>query len=92
MPKGLHNTEPPAGTSAPTPNIPAPHIYVERFRTVVNESLLDRGTARRVVILEYAFERKNMLLLGRPFRQSRPLLSCRWAGWFWVTANHALSA
>ena len=42
---------------------------IERFRTIVNESFLDRGTARRGgyrgVILEgrqVDYERKNMLL------------------------------
>jgi hypothetical protein len=39
---------------------------IERFRPIVNQSFLDRGTVRRGgfrgIILEFAFERKNMLL------------------------------
>jgi len=39
---------------------------VERFRAIVNEPFLDRGTVRRGgfrgIILELAFERENMLL------------------------------
>src|ERR1700752_4097417 len=45
-----------------------PNVFdgIQRFRTVRSKSLLDRGTVRRVgvrgSILEFAFERKNMLL------------------------------
>jgi hypothetical protein len=39
---------------------------IRRFRSVSSQALLDRGTVRRVgvrgSILEFAFERKNMLL------------------------------
>ena len=39
---------------------------IERFRTIGSESFLDRGTVRRGglrgIILEFAFERENMLL------------------------------
>ncbi len=38
---------------------------IERFRAIVDEPFLDRGTVRRgglVVILEFAFEREKLLL------------------------------